>query len=440
MNPDPSDAGQNAQLTQLLVDAFLENIPDLIYFKDLESRFITTSRSFWTRIGASSVADLIGKTDHDLFTTEHANDALKDEQAIIRTGTPILGKLEKESWSDGRVTWSLTSKLPLRNEAGVIIGTFGISKDVTESKHLEDSLDHARKELLNATRAAGMAEVATGVLHNVGNVLNSVNVSATLIFDGLRAIRISSLGKVCALIAQHRDDLGSFIADSPQGRQLPAFLDSLHAHLTAEQTRLLTEIDALRSNIDHIKDIVTMQQNYASVTSTAEPLVAETLVLESLRMNAASITRHDVQVIRDFQPVPLIFADKPKMLQILVNLMRNAKHALSDSGRSDKQLTLRIVPGTNGTTVRISVIDNGVGIPAENITRIFSHGFTTRKNGHGFGLHSSALVAKEMGATLVAHSDGPGLGATFILEVPVATTPVEPPPAQKISISTSGFL
>jgi signal transduction histidine kinase len=167
-------------------------------------------------------------------------------------------------------------------------------------------------------------------------------------------------------------------------------------------------------------------------------LVAETLLLDALRMNAASLTRHDVQLIRDFQPVPLIHADKSKMLQILVNLVRNAKHALNDSGRPDKKLTLRIEPGTDGSTVKISVSDNGVGIPAENLTRIFSHGFTTRKEGHGFGLHSSALVAKEMGATLSCHSDGPGLGATFTLEVSVDTSPAAPAQSA-ISISTSGL-
>jgi signal transduction histidine kinase len=114
--------------------------------------------------------------------------------------------------------------------------------------------------------------------------------------------------------------------------------------------------------------------------------------------------------------VPPITVDKHKVLQILVNLVRNAKYACDESGRSDKLLTLRIEGAPGG--VRICVIDNGVGIPAENMSRLFTHGFTTRVDGHGFGLHSGALAAQELGGSLRVMSDGPGLGATFVLELP----------------------
>ncbi|MBC8038967.1 MAG: PAS domain-containing protein [Opitutaceae bacterium] len=427
--PTPaSPEAPSAKLTQALADAFLENVPDIVYFKDRESRFIAMSRSCCRKHGFATEADFLGKTDFDLFNGPFAQKCHEEEQQIIRTGETHLGYLEKEIWPDGRVTWSLNNKLPLRDPSGAIIGLFGINRDFTATKAIEDSLETARKELLDATRAAGMAEVANGVIHNVGNVLNSVNVSATLIADGVRATRVASLGKVCALLDQHAADLPALFA-TPQGRQLPAFLQSLHAHLATEQTRLLAEIDSLRSNIDHIKDIVSMQQSYATVVNIVEPLVAEELVLDALRLNAASLTRHDVQLVRDFQPVPRILAEKPKILQILVNLVRNAKHALDDRGGTDKKLTLRITPGPAGDTVLIIVADNGVGIPPENLVRIFAHGFTTRKKGHGFGLHSSALAAKEMKANLTARSDGPGLGATFTLEMPADSGPAHPPAA-----------
>src|SRR5439155_15323102 len=139
---------------------------------------------------------------------------------------------------------------------------------------------------------------------------------------------------------------------------------------------------------------------------------------DALRMNASSLARHDVQVFREYAAqVPEINVEKHKVLQTLVNLVRNAKEACDESGRADKRVTLRVTH--DGDCVRIAVVDNGIGIPAENLTRIFNHGFTTRKDGHGFGLHSGALAAKEMGGELSMHSDGAGQGATFTLELPL---------------------
>jgi signal transduction histidine kinase len=162
-----------------------------------------------------------------------------------------------------------------------------------------------------------------------------------------------------------------------------------------------------------------MQQAYATMVGVVEPLDAVTLMDDSLRMNAGALVRHDVRVVRNFQPVPQLLAERGKVLQILVNLIRNAKYAADDGGQADKVITLHIVPGAPGR-VLLSVQDNGVGIPAENLTRIFGHGFTTRKTGHGFGLHSSANAAKEMQGSLTVHSDGPGQGATFTLDLPAA--------------------
>jgi signal transduction histidine kinase len=147
-------------------------------------------------------------------------------------------------------------------------------------------------------------------------------------------------------------------------------------------------------------------------------------VEDSLRMNEGAMSRHGVEVIRDFETVPPMNLEKHKILQILVNLLRNAKYACDDSGRADKRLSVRVANGDGW--VRISVTDNGVGIPPENLTRIFNHGFTTRKEGHGFGLHSGALAAKEMGGSLNVQSEGPGQGAMFTLELPCSPQEVSP--------------
>ena len=161
-----------------------------------------------------------------------------------------------------------------------------------------------------------------------------------------------------------------------------------------------------------------MQQNYSRLSGGSEVLKVNELVEDSLRMNAAALKRRDVRIVSDFQEVPPICVEKHKVLQILVNLIRNANHAVDESGRPEKQLTLCIADKDG--RIRISVADNGIGIAAENLPRLFTHGCTTRKDGHGYGLHSSARAAADMGGSLTAHSDGPGCGARFTLELPVS--------------------
>jgi C4-dicarboxylate-specific signal transduction histidine kinase len=292
-----------------------------------------------------------------------------------------------------------------------------LSREIASREKAQRELEATHRQLLQISRQAGMAEVATGVLHNVGNVLNSVNVSATLLLDNARKSKVTSLGKVAAVLSEHSADLGDFMSNDPKGKHLPGYLGQLAARLAKEQQNVVDELEALRKNIEHIKDIVAMQQNYAKVSGVTEIVNVTDLVEDALRLNAGALQRHGVQVVREFQDSPTISVETHKVLQILVNLVRNAKYACHDSGRTDKRLTIRVVNGEGG--VNISVRDNGVGIPAENLTRIFSHGFTTRKDGHGFGLHNGALTARELGGTLCVHSDGPGQGAMFTLALPL---------------------
>ena len=277
-------------------------------------------------------------------------------------------------------------------------------------------LENTHLQLVEASRRGGMAEIATNVLHNVGNVLNSVNISATLVVDSVKKSKIASLARIAGLFQEHAADLGRFVTSDPQGKQLPAYLGQLSDHLLAEQNGMVAELDSLRGNIEHIKEIVAMQQNYAMVGGVKEIINVTNLVEDSLRITEGALNRHRVEIIREFQTVPALNLEKHKLLQLLVNLLRNAKHACQDSERVDRRMTVRVANGAG--RIKISVSDNGVGIPPENLTRIFNYGFTTRKGGHGFGLHGGALAAKEMGGDLSVQSAGPGRGAMFTLELP----------------------
>ncbi len=327
--------------------------------------------------------------------------------------------------------YSLRARKFGRDEVGALTDAFNrmlaeiqghdaaLRREIAERARVEQEVDKLHKQVLQATRQAGMAEVATGVLHNVGNVLNSVNISTALLNEQLEKSRASNVSRIAQLLHSRADDLGEFLTTDPKGRALPDYLAELGQRLEADRLKMHAELRSLAANIEHIKEIVAMQQNYAKVSGETESLPVTDLVEDSLRMNAAAFVRHGVTLRRDFAPVPFVSVDKHKVLQILTNLLRNAKYAVDGITQAKKLITVRTRVESGGF-VAIIVADNGVGIPPENLTRIFAHGFTTRKEGHGFGLHSGALAAKEMGGALTVTSEGPGRGATFTLTVPIA--------------------
>lgn len=261
------------------------------------------------------------------------------------------------------------------------------------------------------------------MLHNVGNVLNSVNISAGLVSGRMRDSKARGLTKAVQLINDHAADLGDYLTRDEKGKLLPGYLNKLAAALAAEQQGVVEELELLGRSVDHIKDIVATQQSFAGVASVVEAVQIQDLLEDALRMNAGALARHQVTVVKQFADVPLLLLDKHLMLQILVNLIGNAKQAMGDSIDGPHQITLRvdIADLADERRLRIGVEDDGEGIAPENLPRLFAHGFTTRKNGHGFGLHSCVLAAKEMGGTLIAHSEGPGKGAVFTLELPIKT-------------------
>ncbi|KIH81694.1 DAHL domain-containing protein [Pseudomonas batumici] len=296
------------------------------------------------------------------------------------------------------------------------------------NSHLEQRVEKRTHELREAqsalmanARQAGMAEIATNVLHNVGNVLNSVNISAELVARKLRTSKAQGLARAVAMINEHRHDLGEFITVDERGKLLPGYLNQLAEAIAAEQQSMSDELTQLSKSVDHIKDIVSTQQSYAGVATMEEPLHIHELLEDALRMNAGALTRHNVTVVRQYDEVPRVMADKHRLLLILINLISNAKQAMANLSDRPREIILQVRAVEEDATLHISVKDDGEGILPENMTRIFAHGFTTRKDGHGFGLHSCALAAVEMQGRLTAHSDGPGKGAVFTLELPLKT-------------------
>jgi PAS domain S-box-containing protein len=340
-------------------------------------------------------------------------------QSLITRDGQVMGLESQWRRFDGSIVHVRESARVVHDADGRVRWYEGTVEDITEKKAAEAELARLNQELRSAARQAGRAEIATSVLHNVGNVLNSVSVSATIVSDRLRQSRLTNLRRAAALLTSQGGNLAHFLTHDPKGKILPDYLDSAAEELVAERAAVLAETAQLAENIEHIKKIVAMQQNYAKAVGVHEQVVPTDLVEDAIRMNAASFQRHRIEIVREFdEGVPRVIVDRHRVLEILINLLRNAKHALEATDRHDKQVVVTVRQTPEGR-VAIRVRDNGVGIAPENLTRIFRHGFTTKKDGHGFGLHSGAIAAREMGGSLGAHSDGSGHGAEFTLEIPV---------------------
>lgn len=342
--------------------------------------------------------------------------AVRTREEMVARGQPYSFEYRMVA-ADDRTVWIRESGVVLV-EKDQPVAARGIFQDITGQKTAAEQLEILNRKLVETSRHAGMAEVATGVLHNVGNVLNSVNVSATLVSKKLRKSKLTYLCRAASMLNQSNGHLAEFLTVDPKGKLLPEYLVKATNELEGEQNRLIEEMDSVAEHIEHIKHIVAMQQSYAKLSGANENLSAAELAEDALRMNLAAFERHRIQVIRQFdEKVPRVCVDRHKVLQILINLLRNAKYAM-DRQETNGLLIVRIEQNT-AEKVNIVVSDNGVGIAPKDLIKIFNHGFTTRRDGHGFGLHSGANAAKEMGGRLSVHSDGPGKGATFTLELPV---------------------
>ncbi len=279
-------------------------------------------------------------------------------------------------------------------------------------------LRQAQAQLVETARSAGMAEVATNVLHNVGNVLTSAIINVQTMTQTVGSSRLGRLTRVSAMLQEHRGTLGDFLTRDDRGARLPDYLSALTEELLREQTALQEGLEGMTRHIEHIRAIVQVQQTYARNTLVTEECELGHLIQDALSIQLPALKRHGVTVSQELSSSCKVRVDKHKVLQILINLISNAKNAMAELPLEQRNLHVRLDMQSN--TARIHVVDTGMGIAPEIHERLFSQGFTTREGGHGLGLHSSALAARMLGGRLSLESDGPGKGATATLELPLA--------------------
>jgi signal transduction histidine kinase len=291
----------------------------------------------------------------------------------------------------------------------------GIILDITERVGAEQRERLLQKQLREASHQSGMAEVATGVLHNVGNVLNSLGVASSTAQARLKASQYDRVERVAALLEAHRDALAEFFVSDVRGKHLPQYLSALGAQLKSDTEGLQRELDAIKGHVQYLCDIVQAQQTFARVGGAEEMVDVRELVDTALRLKAQELEGVDVR--REIADIPEFMTDRYKLLQIVVNFIGNACDAIGASTSGAQRISIR-VQAADGQ-LGIAVEDSGVGIPGELLARIWEFGFTTKAHGHGFGLHTSAVAAQQLGGTVAVSSAGPGQGACFTVKIPL---------------------
>jgi PAS domain S-box-containing protein len=411
-----------------------ENAVEGIYQSTPEGHYLRVNMALARMYGYTSPAALM-KQVCDIENQIYVDASMRERfKKLMDEADHVRGLEYQVRRRDGSIIWISENSRMVRGPNGKARYYEGFVEEITKRKEAESALQQSQQRLIETSRQIGLAEITTGLLHNIGNALNSVNTSASIIAGKVCNSKVVNLSKATTMLRDHESDLARFFASDPRGSQLVGYLGGLSSHLLREQAELQEELKSLKNCVDHANDILSCQQNYAKSAGRLETVQPIQLVEDALQMNANSLARHHIGIIRDYAPnLPDVTVRKHVILQILVNLIRNAQKACDDSDSHEKCLTLRVDRDPAERRIRIDVRDNGIGIPPENLARVFTHGFTTRKDGHGFGLHSGWRMAEEMGGSLTAHSDGVGQGARFVLEFPCQ--PLAPKPEEKTAES-----
>jgi C4-dicarboxylate-specific signal transduction histidine kinase len=292
--------------------------------------------------------------------------------------------------------------------------TMQLLKEINERKKAEKKADELSQQLIFAARRAGMSDIATSILHNVGNILNSVNTSISIIAQTIQSMDLTRLQQVIKIINEHTNT-----QQKSNDKIIPAFeyINLLLNDWEENKKKISGEVGSLQMNVETINKIITTQQSLSGNIGLIEKTSLQEIINDSLMINKTAIEHDKIEIIRNLKFEGTIDTDRVKLLQILTNLIKNSIDSLRESKNTNKKIIISLQEEEG--QVLLQIIDNGIGILAENKNKIYNYGFTTKKKGHGFGLHASALAAKEMGGSLISDSEGENKGATFTLTLPL---------------------
>lgn len=296
-----------------------------------------------------------------------------------------------------------------------------IVRDITARKETEDTLADVQSQLVDAAHKSGMADMATGVLHNIGNILNSVNLSGDEIHRISSGSKITGLMKATDLLVHQEDNMQEFLTKDARGQKLPDYFIKMGKVLNDEISQIKQESKDLLKKTTMMKEVISTQQAYAKSNFHSEQLNLPELVDDAIKIQEASLKKWGITLNKNYTDTPMCTGQKSKLLQVITNLIKNAKEAMDNNDQYNRPKEMNIETGMlNDGAIYLKIEDNGCGINGEQLTKIFNHGFTTKKTGHGFGLHTSANAMTEMKGALKVDSGGVQKGACFTVTLPIS--------------------
>lgn len=311
----------------------------------------------------------------------------------------------------------------------VIITTvyFQFSTNKEESRLIEKNkelsalfseLEDAQSQVMESAHHAGMAEVATEILHNAGNVLNSINISAEMIRLKATSRSLHQFPLNIEKLQSHKGNFLNYLQQDDRAEKLLGYLENFSKNLQEAVNNIQSESKSMLKNVDHVKNVISRQQRYSKSINMNETIYVRELIDDAIQLGGERFEQRGISVQVNVPEDLAIFSDRHKLLQVIVNLISNARHALADIDQIENDRLIKIEASIHGPEFRFRVKDNGIGITEENKDKIFQYGFTTKVNGHGYGLHNSVLTVKGMGGDITFKSKGRNQGAEFIVTLP----------------------
>jgi PAS domain S-box-containing protein len=424
---------------RILLRTLIDSLPDIIFIKDAEGRKIIANRADVSSMGAKSEAEVIGKTDIEIFPNEIGQRGYEDDMSVLKQGISLLNKEEFFLDDTGNKRWLLTSKIPVIDDNGNIIRLLGIGHDITARKQSEETLNKLNKDLLAQSEelkelnaqltkqkeqelekaiAQGKFEIASEVLHDIGNALVGFGSYLNRINRSIELNNLDTIKNLSAFLKMQQTALAGAIG-ADKAAALVTLTENLANTQATNQQEVTTSMTELLNIISHIQEILNIQRQFVrdhgGGSQERKPVNLGNLIDNCRSMLFASMERKGIQLKINVQPgLPIIKGDQTKLMQVILNVLKNSTEAI-DMDMPDKKISVNAV--SVGNSIELTIADNGQGFTAETGSRFFERGFTTKKTGTGLGLYNCKSIIESHGGSFEIKSDGPGLGSVTAIKI-----------------------